>query len=753
MAAMSRTDSYSHVRAESPFVDDLPEPRGTLHLAVLASPTAHGIVRGLKIDAALAAPGVAGVLTASDIPGENQVGIMADDEPLLAVDRVHYVGHPLAIVAADTPARARQALARIEVAIDPLPAVFDPRQAAAKGDLLTPPRTVSMGDVDAVWAQCTTIVSGRVDTGAQAHVYLETQSALAIPQPRGRMHIFASTQSPSTVQRTVAQVLGCPMHAIAVEVGRVGGAFGGKEAQATPWAAMAALAAHRLQRPVKLVLDRKADMQMTGKRHPYSSDYRLGLDADGRFLAFQATYYQNAGAFTDLSPAVLERSLFHATNSYAIANVRVSGKSCRTNLPPFTAFRGFGAPQAMVVIEAAIAAAAEKTGMPTWTLQRKNLLRPGTPFPYGMHMDGDATRRSFDAAVSQFDLESRYAENQQRNQASPFVKHGLAVMPVCFGIAFTTTMLNQAAALVHIYNDGSVSVSTAAVELGQDVNRKLRTIVATALGIDRERIQIESTSTMRVANTAPTAASTAADLNGTAARMACKTLRSRLTTLAAELEGVPATQITIREERIWIGDQPGSLTWTDLVQTAHSNRIDLSAHAFYATPNLHYDRQQEKGRPFAYHVCGTAVIEARLDVMRGTASIESVQIVHDAGRSLDLLVDRGQVEGAVVQGIGWCTMEEVVYDGDGRLLSDTLTTYKVPDIYSAPEKFEVVFFEEGAKSGGVMDSKAVGEPPFMYGIGAFFAIRAAIRTLRDIPSDRIQAPLTGERILRLLDGE
>ncbi|BBO91807.1 molybdopterin cofactor-binding domain-containing protein [Desulfosarcina ovata] len=750
---MSARDPIAHVRAETCFVDDLLEPQGTLYAAVFGSPVAHGVVCVLDANAAAAASGVAAVFTARDIPGENQVGSVVADQPLLAADRVRYVGQPLAMVVADTPTRAHQALKNITVTIDKRPAVFDPRQAAENGDLIGLPRTIAMGNVDAAWSQCVTIVSGRVDSGGQEHLYLETQAALAIPRPCDSMHIFSATQSPSSVQRTVARVLACPMHAIEVEVQRVGGAFGGKEDQAATWAALAALAAHRLQRPVKLVLDRHADMQMTGKRHPYTSDYRLGLDADGRFLAFQATYYQNAGAVADLSTAVLERSLFHATNSYAIPNVRVTGICCRTHLPPFTAFRGFGAPQAMVVIEAAIVAAAETLNVPTWTLQQKNLLCGGDIFPFGMRMQGDTPRRSFDAAVSRFHVQSRLADIERRNAASNFVKRGLAVMPVCFGIAFTTTMLNQAGALVHVFVDGSVSVSTAAVEIGQGVATKLRRMAAAALGIAQTRVRIENTSTTRVANMSPTAASTAADLNGAAVRLACGTLLQRLKTVAAGIQGVPAGQVAIRGGRVWIGDAPSSLTWEALVKTAHRKRVDLSAHAFYATPELHYDRQREKGRPFAYHVCGAAVVEARLDALRGTASIESVEIVHDAGRSLDPLVDRGQVEGAVVQGIGWTTLEELMVDPDGRLLTDTLSTYKVPDLDFSPTTIEVVFLDDTADSGAVMASKAVGEPPLMYGIGAYFAIRAAIRAVRDVPAERIRLPLTHARILQMLEGE
>ncbi|GAB6906544.1 Xanthine dehydrogenase, molybdenum binding subunit [Desulfosarcina cetonica] len=748
---MNPSDAIAHVRGRSPFVDDLPEPPGTLHAAVFASPVAHGVIRRLELAVARSAPGVAAVFTADDIAGENQVGVMIADEPLLAEGQVHYVGQPMVVVVADTPQRARRALAQIVAVIDKRPAIFDPRVAAAHGDLIGEPRTLTLGDVTAAWPRCTTIVQGRVDSGGQEHLYLETQAALAVPDALGNLHIVAGTQSPSTVQRTTARVLDCPMHRITVEVQRVGGAFGGKEDQATPWAVLAALAACRLKRPVKLVLDRHGDMGMTGKRHPYTSDFRLGLDAKGRFLAFEATYYQNAGAAADLSPAVLERSLFHATNSYAIPNVKVTGLSCRTHLPPFTAFRGFGAPQAMFVIEAAIATAAETLKVPAWTLQQKNLLRRGDEFPYGMRMRGNAGRRSFTAAMRRFKVEARLDEIRRHNAASADIKRGLAVMPVCFGIAFTTTCLNQAGALVHIYTDGSVSVSTAAVELGQGVTAKLRRTAALVLGIDTARVRVESTSTRQVANMSPTAASASADLNGAAVRKACAKIRKRLTHVAAGLRNVVPGKIRIREETVWVADQPSPLDWPALVLAAYQQRVDLSAHAFHAMPRLHYDRQREKGHPFAYHVCGTAVVEARLDALRGTAAIQSVEIVHDAGRSLDPLVDQGQVEGAVIQGIGWVTTEELVYDPDGRLRSDSLSTYKIPDLHGAPA-ITVVFLEDAADSTVTLTGKAVGEPPFMYGIGAYFAIRAAIGAVREIPRGRIRVPLTNERILCLLEG-
>ncbi len=749
---MSSPDTIAHVRAESPFVDDLLEPAGTLHAAVVASPVACGKIRSLDMSPVLSQLGVVAVFTADDIPGENQLGNIIQDEPLLAEDAVHCAGQAIAFVVAETPVQARAALSHAVLDIDEAPPLLDPRQAAARGDLIAPARTLSLGDVDGAWERCATIIAGRVDSGGQEHAYLETQISLAVPEARGRLRIFAATQSPAAVQQNAARVLGCNMNDIEVEVHRLGGGFGGKEDQATPWAMMAAVAARRLQRPVKLALRRSEDMRMTGKRHPYSTDYRLGLDAEGKFLAFEATYYQNSGAVADLSTAVMERTLFHTTNGYHIPNVRITGLCCRTNLPPFTAFRGFGGPQAMFVVESAICAAAETLRIPAWKLQQANLLVDGDELPYGMRFEGNAARRSFATALERFEFEDRWDTLDSRNAASPYVKRGLALMPLCFGISFTSTFLNQAGALVHIYTDGSVSVSTGAVEMGQGVLTKLRRITATALGIPETRVHMESTNTSRVANMSPTAASTATDLNGAAALMACRMLVERLVAVAAALNDVSTDRIALRDDAVCVDGERTALGWEELIAEAYMRRVDLSAHALYATPGVDYDRQTEKGRPFAYHVCGTAVVEARLNALRGTATIESVQVIHDAGRSLDVLVDRGQAEGAIAQGIGWLTMEELAHDPQGRLLSDSLTTYKIPDLHSAPPVLDVVFLENSENPGAVMQTKAIGEPPFMYGIGAYFAIRSAMRAVRDLPRERIAAPLTNERILQQLEG-
>jgi xanthine dehydrogenase large subunit len=490
---------------------------------------------------------------------------------------------------------------------------------------------------------------------------------------------------------------------------------------------------------------------MTGKRHPYSSDFKIGLDAKGRILAYEATYYQNAGAAADLSPAILERSLFHSTGSYFIPNVRVTALSCRTNLPPFTAFRGFGAPQAMFVIESAIAKAAEVLGVPRRVIQEANLIDEGDAFPYGQRAQQGTARRAFDEVLERFGVASLEREVTEFNRSHVLVKRGVAMMPVCFGISFTSAYLNQAAALVHVYTDGSVSVSTGAVEMGQGVNAKILNVAAHTLGIDPDRITVETTNTLRVANTSPTAASSGADMNGRATEIACRSIIERLRTVAAEILDTAADRITVSGDRVMVDREAGDLKWERLVSEAYFRRVSLSAQAHYATPKIHFDRETEKGEPFAYHVYGSAVVEATVDCLRGIYTIDRVRIIHDAGRSLNPLVDMGQLEGGLVQGIGWVTVEELVF-ADGHNLTDTLSTYKIPDILAVPQ-IEGYFLEDADNPNAVMHSKAIGEPPLMYGIGAYFALLDAMRAFRPDRETFFNAPMTPERVLMFLHGD
>jgi xanthine dehydrogenase large subunit len=748
---MKHLDTPAHLRGEAPFVSDLALPPGCLHATVVSSPIAHGALLSVDAAAALDAVGVVRIFTAADIPGRNQIGGIIEDEPLLAEGELHFIGQPVAVVVAETPAAARTGAAAVTLSVDELPGVFDPREAAARGLFITGSRTLELGDVDAAWDGCEIVVEGRVDSGGQEHVYFETQATLALPLEGGRLRLLSSTQAPTAVQRIAARVLDLPMNAVEVDVTRLGGAFGGKEDQATVWAVLAALATHRTGRPVRLVLDREEDMRMTGKRHPYSSDFKIGLGADGSIVAYQVTLFQNAGAAADLSPAILERSLLHATGSYFTPNVRITGHSCRTNLPPFTAFRGFGAPQAMYVIESAISSAAERLGVPAADIQRRNLLSEGDPFPYGMRVERSQARRSFAAAEERFDAAGIRREIERFNRDHALLKRGVAMMPVCFGISFTSTFLNQASALVHIYTDGSVSVSTAAVEMGQGVNTKIAAVAAHILGLPVERIRIETTNTTRVANTSPTAASSGADMNGRATELACRALVERLLPVAAELLAEDPARISVADGRLVVDGEPSELSWERLVWTAYTRRISLSAQAHYATPRIHYDRERERGRPFAYHVFGTAVVEVTVDCLRGTYTVDRVRAVHDAGRSLNPLIDRGQLEGGLVQGLGWMTCEELLFDG-GRLLSGNLTNYKIPDIMATPT-IESVFLEDADNPHTVLQSKAIGEPPLMYGIGAYFALLDAMKAFRPDLRSFFHAPMTPERVLMALYGD
>jgi xanthine dehydrogenase large subunit len=748
---MSTPDLEAHVRGTSRYIDDMPDPAGLLHAAAVTSPEPHARLISIDTSAALALPGVVAVLSADDIPGFNQIGGIIQDEELFAETTVHFIGQPVAAVVAETPHQARAGARAVTLELEKLPAIFDAREAAAAGELITASRTLDAGDVDAAWADCDVIVESSAETAGQEHLYLETQAALALPEEDGRIKLWSSTQAPTAVQRITARVLGLPMNLVEVEVTRLGGAFGGKEDQATPWAVMAALGAQRTGRPVRLTLNRHEDMCFTGKRHPYSSDFKLGLKADGTIVAYEVHLWQNAGAAADLSPAILERSLFHATGAYFVPNARIHAASCRTNLIPFTAFRGFGAPQGMFVMEAAIDRAAEVMGLSRSKIQAKNLLNEGDAFPYGMRVERSQARRSFKEAAERFNLEGLETEIAAHNAGNNLTKRGVAAMPVCFGISFTNAMLNQAGALVHVYTDGSVSVSTGAIEMGQGVNAKMLAVASATLGVPQDRIRIESTTTRTVANTSPTAASSGADMNGRATELACRAIYNRLLGVAAEMVDVAPDRLDLTNGLVTADGEPTELEWNDLVWTAYTRRVNLSAHAHYATPGLWYDKETEQGEPFAYHVFGTAVLEVTVDCLRGTYTVDRVGMVHDGGRSLAEKVDMGQLEGGLVQGLGWMTMEELVFH-EGRNVSDTLSTYKIPDLPSTPI-LEGHFLDDADNPKAVMHSKAIGEPPFMYGIGVYYALLDALRAFRPDRGGVYDAPLTPEKALMFLHGD
>jgi len=743
------SEAELHVRGLARFVDDEAPPEGMLHGQVFGSPVARGLLRGLDLGGALGTPGVVAVLTAAALPPGYRLGPIVEDEELLAAETVEYAGQPLALVVADRRAAAARGARSIVAEIAELEVIVDPREAHARGLVLGAERMLEHGDVDAAWSRCDVVVEGRVDIGGQEHLYLETQRARAVPGDDGSMRVSSSTQSPYAVQRAVAALLGLPYHAVVVEVPRVGGGFGGKEDQATHWACLAALGAARTGRAVEIVLSRADDLTMTGKRHPYSSDFKLGLTKDGAILALEVRHFQNAGAFVDLSPAVLERTLFHSTNAYRVPNARIRAVACRTNLPPSTAFRGFGGPQGMFVMECALARAAEALGVPREELQARNLLRDGDAFPYGQVARGVRARATWDEAARNADLARLRAEVAAHNAAERATKLGLAMMPVCFGISFTKTFLNQASALVHVYGDGSVAVSTGGVEMGQGLRANLRAIAARALGIDVELVRVEPTSTRRIANMSPSAASATTDLNGFAALDAIEQILARLRGVAAlALSGAPEG-VTVRDGRVWVGEARSDWTWQALVRRAYLARVSLSAHGCYARPRIGFDPARERGEPFAYHVYGTAVVLVRLDVLRGTYEIVRVRIAHHAGRPVVPVVDRGQIEGGLVQGLGWMAMEDLRFDAQGICRTASLSTYKIPDVYFVPDDLDVVLLggDEPPSPSSPYGSKAVGEPPLMYGLGLFFAVRDALRAARPGADFELVAPLTPERVL------
>jgi xanthine dehydrogenase large subunit len=741
-------DSANHVTGKSIYVDDIPVMEGMLFVKVFDSPIAHGKIKSLDFSAAAQMEGIVKIFSYKDVPGENQIGGIIQDEPLLADHEVHFRGQPVLLIVAENEDAAEEAFKEIKIEIEPLPIITDPREAFAQGKLLSPSRKFTMGNVKEAFSNSKYIFEGQTESGGQEQLYLETQGAYAYPTEHDSVKIFSSTQGPTQVQRTVARVLGVGMNKVEVDVPRLGGGFGGKEDQASAWGAMAAMVAWVLKRPAKCIPHRMEDMRMTGKRNPYSSDYKIGLDENLKIIAYETTFYQNGGAAADLSPAILERTLFHATNSYHIPNVFVTAHSCKTNLPPNTAFRGFGGPQGMFVMEAAIDHAAKKLKVDVDVIQRKNMMDNGDEFPYGQIVKECQAKNCWDEATDIYNVESVKKEVEWFNKENQFYKKGWSLMPVCFGISFTNTMMNQARALVHVYSDGTVGVSTGAVEMGQGVNSKMLQVAAACFGISQQKIKLETTNTTRVANTSPSAASSTADLNGKALLDACNQIKERLFSfIKTELTDNEDEIIEIKDEVVYINDEASIFNWKNLVQQAFMKRINLSAKGHYATPIINFDKKIEKGHPFAYHVYGTALTIVTIDCLRGTYEVDAVKVVHDFGSSMNRSVDLGQCEGGIVQGIGWMTMEEIIYNADGKLLSNALSTYKIPDIYSVPKILDVKFLNTDGNDMAIFKSKAVGEPPLMYGIGAYFAIRNAVLAFNPAAYITYNAPITPEKVL------
>lgn len=750
---MRNIDSVGHLRGESIYVDDIPLREGTLFGAIFTSPKAHGIIKNIDLSKALECKGVYKILTHKDVLHRNQVGGIVEDQPLFAEGKVMYMGQPVALIIADTEKNARLAIKKISIEIEELEVITDPRVAEQRGELKVPSRTFALGDTEFAFKGCEHVVEGSGEINGQEHLYIETHGTYAWPTEHGDIKVCSSSQAPTHVQEAVHKVTGLPINKIEVEVNRLGGGFGGKEVQGDWFAAMAGLAVVHTKRPVKLCLHRHDDMIITGKRHPYEFDYRIGFDKDFRIRSYEVEFYQNGGAFADISPAIMERTLFHGTSSYSIPNAKITVHSCRTNLPPNTAFRGFGAPQAMFALEAALYKSAEKHRLQFIELQKINLLREGDIFPYGQVAERVTAGQCFEDLEKSYDLQKMRNEVEGFNKLFPTVKKGIATFPLCFGISFTTTGLNQGRSLVHIYADGTVGVSTGVIEMGQGVNTKIIQVAATTFSIDPKRVKIIPTNTTRIANASPTAASSGADLNGRATEVACLSIVRRMKEYAAKMLGTQSERVLIKDEVVYVDNEKTDLGWDKLVHDCIFNRVSLSEHGHYATPVISFDKKREKGHAFAYHVYGTAAAVVEVDCLRGTYKIDSVKIVHDFGTSINPHIDFGQVEGALVQGIGLVTNEELVYDAKGKLISNSLSSYKVPDIQFAPKDIEVKALETMPSELAIFGSKAVGEPPLMYGFAIYFALQEAIKAYNPDRKLKLKSPLTHKRCLEwLYDG-
>ena len=752
-AAVRHDSAVAHVTGAARYLDDVATVPGTLEAALVLSPHAHARICSVDLSPCLAASGVAVAITAADIPGRNDIAPIRSGEPALAADVVEYEGQPVAAIAAATLDQARAAAKLAAIDYERLPAALTIEEAMARDSYVSPPQLMVRGDVEAALASAPHCLSGELRCGGQDHFYLEGQIALATPGETSDMHVWSSTQHPTEVQQGVAHLLGLPFNAVTVEVRRMGGAFGGKESQATIIAGIAALLAWKARQPVKLRLPRDDDMRATGKRHPFLIRYDVGFDAQGHILALDLTLAADGGNVADHTPAVLTRALCHADNCYFLPNVRFRGLPCKTNTVSNTAFRGYGGPQAMLAIETIIEVIARRLGLPVYAVRRRNFYGVGRNdvTPYGMRVEDNIIERLVDELDRAVGLAAWRREIVNFNQISPVVKKGLATMPVKFGISFNRPALNQAGALVHVYTDGSVVLNHGGTEMGQGLFIKVAQVVAEAFAIDLDHIRVSATSTAKVPNTSPTAASSGSDLNGMAALNACREIKARMTEVAADHFGVPADEIVFDSNRIYAGNR--SLSFAELAAFSWEKRVSLSATGFYRTPDIHWDSASNTGRPFYYFVYGAAAAEVAIDTLTGESRVLRAELIQDCGRSLNPAIDLGQIEGAFVQGMGWLTSEELWWDGEGRLRTCGPSTYKVPGSRDVPPIFNARLLKDAPnRAATLFRSKAIGEPPLMLAISVWLAIRDAIASLADHKlAPRIDAPATPERVLAAIE--
>jgi len=766
-----------HVTGEARYVDDIPTPTGTLHLAFGTSTVAHGDITSIDLAAVRAAPGVVAVLTADDI-GDADCSPSNHDEPLLAKGVVHYVGQPVFLVIARTHLDARKAARMGTITYTEKPAILTIEDAlAANSRFEEGPRIWSRGDADSAISRAATLIEGRLEMGGQEHFYLEGQAALVSPQEGGDMHVVSSTQHPTEIQHKVAEAIGAPMHAVRVETRRMGGGFGGKESQGNHLAVACALAARLTGKPCKMRYDRDDDMVITGKRHDFRIEYRVGVDPEGRIGGIEFIHYTRAGWSMDLTLPVADRAMLHADNAYWLPAVRIESHRLRTNMCSATAYRGFGGPQGMLGIERVMDHIAHSLGLDPLEVRKANYYRTATPpksgagtakrfggahspkapkddgpqsTPYGQPVEDFILHDLTERLETSADYRARRAAVADWNAENPVLKKGLALTPVKFGISFTLTHLNQAGALVHVYQDGSIHLNHGGTEMGQGLFQKLAQVAASAFGVGLEAIKITATDTAKVPNTSATAASSGSDLNGMAVKAACDTIRDRIAAFLAEKHQTSASSVRFSDSTVAVGGE--TYSFAEAANLAYQARISLSSTGFYATPKVAWDRIQGQGRPFLYFAYGASVSEVVIDSLTGESRILRTDILHDAGNSLNPALDIGQVEGGFVQGAGWLTTEELVWDDKGRLRTHAPSTYKIPACGDRPRIFNVDLWGADNPEDTIHKSKAVGEPPFMHGISVLMALSDAVAACGDGSIyANLDAPATPERILAAVD--
>jgi xanthine dehydrogenase large subunit len=740
---IAHESASGHVSGEARYTDDLLDRHPhLLHAWPVQAPHAHAKVLGIDTRAARAIAGVVRVLTAADVPGENNVGAVVHDEPMFP-DEVMYHGQAVAWVLGETIEAAREGAAAVVVEYQPLPAILTIEAAIAADSYLCPIQRIESGDVDGALANAPLRLRGELFIGGQEHFYLETQAAIATWDEAGEVFVHSSTQHPSETQEVVARVLGLPRSAVTCQSLRMGGAFGGKEVQANPYAAVAAVGARATGRPVRVRLDRQLDMSMTGKRHPFLARFEVGHDQDGTLLALHIELYADGGWSMDLSKAILYRAMFHCDNCYRIPAMRVLGRIVQTHKTSQTAFRGFGGPQGMVAIEDILDRVARAVGRPADAVRRRNFYREGDVTHFGQVVsDADRIERIWTDLLGKAQFADRLAEIAQFNAGAAEQKRGLAITPVRFGISFTTSFLNQAGALVLVYKDGSIQVNHGGTEMGQGLHTKMLQIAADTFGVTVGQVRLMPTRTDKVPNTSATAASSGSDLNGAAVEQACAAIRERLAAVAAGMLGVPASELVFADGRVRprAGDSPG-LVFAEVVNRAYLERVSLFSTGYYATPNIHYDEQTGRGKPFHYFTFGAAISEVEVDGFTGQYALRRVDILHDVGDSISPKIDLGQIEGGFVQGLGWLTTEQLVWTADGRLATRGPSTYKLPTLGECPEQFNVELLARATEPRVIKGSKAVGEPPFMLAISVREALRAAVAAFGETGRDPIELAL------------